>query len=367
MVVFVVVSSFLLGLYLFIVLLATYGWFLREPIICLSNNRMSNLKGVSIVIPFRNEAHNLPKLISQLLATQTHSIFVEFIFVNDHSTDQWSDTVLLSGISPNVIFINSEKSGKKQAIFEGVSRAKYDIILTTDADCVPDKGWIVAMYNKFVDQKCQLLFGPVTLVGDSTLLGYFQSIDYAAMAAIGGGSAMAGQPFICSGANLMFSKSCYLSVSDLMKMEYASGDDVFLLHAFKKKGYVISFCNSSAALVNSSTEQTFNALVKQRVRWGAKAKGYTDAFSILVSLVVFLLSILMVGSLATLYTSIYIPILLFFIKMVADGLFLFAVLPFFKIRFRWLYFIMIQLFYPFWIVFIAVLGFRSTTLWKGRC
>ncbi len=218
----------------------------------------------------------------------------------------------------------------------------------------------------FVSHATNELFGLVTLEGTTSFLSYFQSIDYAAMAAIGGGSALAGKPFICSGANLMFSKSCYLSVFDDIKLEFASGDDVFLLHAFKQKGYRISFCKSSEALVRTSVEPTFSDLVKQRVRWGAKAKGYTDWFSIFVSLVVFLLCVAMIGSLALLSTHYYVPILLFLIKMVADGLFLSGILPLFQIRFRWFLVVIIQLFYPFWIIFIAAQGFWGTTRWKGR-
>lgn len=366
MVVFLVLSSLLLGFYLFIVLLATYGWFLHDPKHSSLLNEVEDFGGVSVIIPFRNEAHNLPKFLSRITKTHSQSASVEFIFINDHSTDQWFDFVDVNSLPSNVRFVNSEKIGKKQAIYSGVELAKYDIILTTDADCIPAKGWVQTMSEYFIKNRCQLLFGPVTLEGVSSFLSYFQSIDYAAMAAIGGGSALAGNPFICSGANLMFSKSCYLSVFENIRLEIASGDDVFLLHAFKQKGYRISFCKSSEALVSTSVEPTFSDLVKQRVRWGAKAKGYTDWFSIFVSLVVFLLSVDMIGSLVLVNTLYYVPILLFLIKMVVDGLFLRAILPLFKIRFRWFLVVIIQLFYPFWIVYIAVKGFLSASSWKGR-
>jgi biofilm PGA synthesis N-glycosyltransferase PgaC len=366
MVVFLVLSSLLLGFYLFIVLLATYGWFLRAPNHSLLLNEVVDFGGLSVIIPFRNEAHNLPKILSRLTEIHSPLTSVEFIFIDDHSTDRWLDIVDVNSLPSNVRFVNSVKVGKKQAIFKGVEVAQYNTILTTDADCMPNQGWVQTMCDTYMKDKCQLLFGPVTLEGNTSFLSYFQSIDYAAMAAVGGGSALAGKPFICSGANLMFSKSCYLSVFDDIKLEFASGDDVFLLHAFKQKGYRISFCKSSEALVRTSVEPTFSDLVKQRVRWGAKAKGYTDWFSIFVSLVVFLLCVAMIGSLALLSTHYYVPILLFLIKMVADGLFLSGILPLFQIRFRWFLVVIIQLFYPFWIVFIAAQGFWGTTRWKGR-
>jgi glycosyltransferase involved in cell wall biosynthesis len=98
-------------------------------------------EGVSIVVAARNEIHNLKKLLP-LLASQQYPRF-EILIVNDRSTD---GTPLflrkMMNLSPNlrtvtIKYTPDHVTGKKYALTLGIKVAKYDIILLTDADCLP--------------------------------------------------------------------------------------------------------------------------------------------------------------------------------------------------------------------------------------
>ena len=110
---------------------------------------------VSIIIAARNEEQNIGSCL-QALADQSYPADrFEIIVVDDRSIDdtqrivqsycrQFANirliqvTELTQGISP-----------KKNALQKGIESASGQIILTTDADCIPEPGWVTAMVSYF--------------------------------------------------------------------------------------------------------------------------------------------------------------------------------------------------------------------------
>jgi glycosyltransferase involved in cell wall biosynthesis len=96
----------------------------------------------SVIIPFRNEDKNLLKLINSFKQLDMSALNVEFIFVNDHSTDQFQE------ICKHVKFkfvsydLPHGQTGKKAALTYGIEKANGEIIVTTDADCEVPSGWV---------------------------------------------------------------------------------------------------------------------------------------------------------------------------------------------------------------------------------
>jgi hypothetical protein len=90
---------------------------------------------VSVVIPARNEAKNLPFVFSQM----PPGIF-EVILVDGHSTD---DTVTVARtLHPRVRVVKDTRRGKGNALACGFAAARGDIIVTLDADGSADAGEI---------------------------------------------------------------------------------------------------------------------------------------------------------------------------------------------------------------------------------
>jgi glycosyltransferase involved in cell wall biosynthesis len=82
---------------------------------------------VSIVIPARNEALNLPYILPQIPRG-----VAEVILVDGRSTD---DTVLVATeIRPDLVVVHQEGKGKGDALRAGLSRATGDIVVMLDAD-----------------------------------------------------------------------------------------------------------------------------------------------------------------------------------------------------------------------------------------
>jgi len=95
----------------------------------------------SIVVPFRNEAENLPKLLHSISLLDYPKDLVEVILVDDCSKEKFQ---ILNSKFQTSVYENIRKtnSPKKDAINTAISIAKNDWIITTDADCLVQKNWL---------------------------------------------------------------------------------------------------------------------------------------------------------------------------------------------------------------------------------
>src|SRR5690554_5514043 len=121
-------------------------------------------EGVTILVAARNEAANLSKLIP-ILSSQKYLNY-EILVVNDQS-DDGSQLLLekMMGLYPKlrtvtVQYTPSHVSSKKYALTLGIKVAKNDVILLTDADCIPvSEYWIQIMSRPVREEKKTFALG----------------------------------------------------------------------------------------------------------------------------------------------------------------------------------------------------------------
>lgn len=100
---------------------------------------------LSVVVPTRNRAHLLPRLL-EALDSQTHPNF-EVIVVDDSSEDE-TQQILAGWEGPHKIALRTDHpSGSYLARNLGWQRARGEIVAFTDDDCLPDPGWLQAMVH----------------------------------------------------------------------------------------------------------------------------------------------------------------------------------------------------------------------------
>ncbi|MEG2071100.1 MAG: glycosyltransferase, partial [Bacteroidales bacterium] len=96
---------------------------------------------VSIVITAKDEAHHLLKSLPVLLNQQYNNY--EVVIVNDNSADETKQIILEYKTKyPHLKLVDLNSSvttikGKKFPLSLGIKSASHEIILLTDADCVP--------------------------------------------------------------------------------------------------------------------------------------------------------------------------------------------------------------------------------------
>ncbi len=325
-------------------------------------------KSISVIIPFRNESDNLPNLLESL-KNQSDKENMEYVFVDDHSTDNGKELIKTSGLNYKLIELSDKEKGKKTAINKGVQHSPSDIIVTTDADCIHPKNWLKSIKNYFEDHNPDLLIMPVSYsnqpVSLTSFLGYFEFIS---LQIVGGSKALKHKPILSNGANLAFKKSIY-SIHKTLP-EIASGDDIFLLHHLKKEKADIRYLKSKEVLVKSKFPSSISSILNQRIRWAKKSTAVNDFnFSYLGSLILLInlsLLALLVFSIANI-TCFLLFLVLFISKLIADYRLLVASKDLFSTTIPFGFFTLCQLIYPIYFIFIALnLIFRRSQYWKDR-
>lgn len=331
--------------------------------------------GVSVLIPFRNEAQNLTMITDSLSAQSYPTSLLEFIFINDHSSDGGEKLIeQLANKDQRFRLINlTDLKGKKPAIEQGVEKAKHELILTSDADCSMGENWLKTMQALYENKQAHLVIGPVQLKTSKNFIGKLMKTEFSALVSSTSGACGINHPFMCNGANLLFCKTLFQKLKPFQHLsEVASGDDVFLLHALKKKygrSAKIHFANYSAALVSAKSINGFSHFIQQRIRWAQKSKHYKDLSTMLIGGVIFLANLMMIVILiAWMLGKINFSLLItyFILKWSIDFGLMISSRRWLKTPMPFFYSFFLSLVYPFYIIGIALLSLLLKVRWKGR-
>ena len=361
-----IIVLFILFLYLLLILKYWVGW---------TKNKATGvshfLPKVSVIIAMRNEQEKVLHLLSEL-SKQVYPIDkLEFILVNDHSTDSTLE-VLENAAIDNLRVVNMPDgmSGKKSAIAFAMKEASGEIILASDADCSFSPLWVHTMVAYFANKNIKLVSGPVSYHKQKGIFLGLQTLEFISLIGSGAGAIGVGNAIFCNGANMAYRKADFLELNNFENDDVVSGDDVFLLHSVKEKyKQAIAFAKDENAIVLTDVVQTAKGFINQRKRWTAKTSVYKDFSSIYTSFLVLFanlsLLVLFVGSL---YSVAYFQLFLLFyaLKFTVDFLLLFPVLSFFKRRDLVKLIFPFELFYAIYIVLIVILSFTKSFEWKGR-
>ncbi len=319
---------------------------------------------VSVVVAFKNEWHTLPLLLTHLHNQTFSQHYFEIIIVNDHSND--GDYQCF--VQDNVKLINSSEYGKKAALNQGIKEAQGEFIITTDADCLLSPTWIETLTNTYQSSLASMIIGPVNLIPvKRSFFHGFQLMDFMALQLSGGGAAIGNRPLFCNGANLGFTKESWLKATEVQDgKDFASGDDVFLLHAFKKLGLNILYLKDEKAVVKTHPASSWGQFLRQRIRWGGKSRAYNDVETLLLAFLVFSTNLLLVlAPLSLAWDSSFWMVLIFgfLLKFIVDVALLKSGESFFSYKLSWLSFFLYSILYSFYIVYTALAGFICKEKW----
>ncbi len=344
---------------------------------------VSPLNKFSIIIPFRNEAENLPDLLYSLSSLDYPRSCFEILLVNDESEDNSLQACFhFKQSHPELTFsiINNKRntaSPKKDAITTAIASSRFEYILTTDADCIVPMEWLNVYNQSILKTKASLIAGPVSFLNGRSIkekfLNYlvaFQDLDFMSLQAAGIGAFGLKKPFMCNAANMCYKKEAFLKVDGYQEnFDISGGDDVFLLQKFTELNYPVSFLKSEAAIVRTKPQASLKTLFSQRIRWAAKAPAYKSTFSKLVGLLVLLMNLVIIVTIVlVLFEMTHYQILLFsfVIKFTADLSLLYVSAKFFRKRLVLSHYLWSSLLYPFFSTTVAIVSLFSGFEWKGR-
>ena len=258
----------------------------------------------SIIVPFRNEEKNLPKLLKSISKLNYPKELFEIIMVDDFSKDN-SERVYIkwrmeNGLIETTLLENLRLSNspKKDAISRAVPIIKHEWIITTDADCIVNKNWLLTLDNYIQKNNTEMIVGAVVYQTKNNWFHHFQQLDLLSLQGTTIGSFGNRKPFMCNGANFAYTKKLFHEIGGFGGINYtASGDDVMLLQkALKTNFEKVHYLKNTEIIVKTRPENDLFKLFMQRVRWASKTTSYKNSYPKLLAVVVLLMNLSLVFS-----------------------------------------------------------------------
>ena len=326
--IFILLCFLVLIAYAVAILHAVEGWQKRDWFVS-QNGKCLDLSDITIIIPIRTDK----KIVIPDLP-------VAIVIVDDHNNRSLE---VVGGANVRVIK-NTYPQGKKHALRCGIEFAKTKYVITTDCDTVLTTEWLQTIRAYILDHQPDMLIMPLKMREPHSLFDALQETEYVALQTLTGGYAIAGSPIMCSGANLLVLRERWLDCWDDIMPNVASGDDMFMLHSFKRQGLKIDFLKSPLAALEIEPARTIKDLFRQRTRWAGKAGYYHDGETILVGALVIL---------ANLAVLTFPPFVL--IKWIIDLTLLWASDRFFGFKHALLKSLALSVVYPFYILITLIM------------
>ncbi|GAA4456640.1 glycosyltransferase [Nibrella saemangeumensis] len=335
----------------------------------------AELPFITVIIPVRNEALNLPLLLHDL-NQQTYSRF-EVIVADDASTDETlALTQAFTGqasFSLRALPLSNIRtaSPKKRAITQSIRQAQGDLIVTTDGDCRVGPRWLETIAAFYATTHARLISGPVTFTPERSVADFLQTVEGASLIGSGACTMALGVPTMCNGANLCYEKQVFEEVGGFDGVDHvASGDDELLMHKIAHRyPQGIRFLKSQDAIVQTGAHTSWRAFYNQRKRWASKWQAYQSYLPTVLAVFVFLsntsLVVSVLGWLANWISAKgFLTVVL--LKVVPEFLFLRQVLVFLQKKPAVSRIPLTQLVYPFYVLFFGLAAQRKGFDWKDR-
>lgn len=330
----------------------------------------------TIVVPFRNEAKNLPTLLESISNLNYPHKLIEIILVDDFSQDnsericiQWRmkheylDTTLLENL-------HLSNSPKKDAIGRAMPIAKHNWVVTTDADCIVNKNWLLTLDNYIQTNDPEMIVGAVMYKAKNNWFHHFQQLDLISLQGVTIGSFGIGKPFMCNGANFAYTKKFFTEIGGFGGInETVSGDDVLLLQkAVNANPDKVHYLKNTNSIVKTKPENDLFKLFMQRVRWAGKSTNYKSDYAKFLAVIVLLMNLSLTFTFCLLPFALFnwrVLLIVFLTKYTVDYIMLYKSNAYLR---KGKFFVPVasSFIYPFFSSFVGVYSLFGSFRWKGR-
>ncbi len=332
---------------------------------------------VTVLVAVRNEEKTIEKLLQSLASQSFPRHKYEVIVVDDYSEDHTRLIIetFIAGNNLPVKLVTSDGdaagASKKNALKRGLAHSSGDIIITTDGDCRFGRKWLRAMVDGFADESIHFISGPVLIEPGKTYLSKIQHIEFLSLVGSGASLIGLGYPLMCNGANLAFRRRAFYDVQGYDGIDVsASGDDVFLMQKiFSAFPGAVRFVKADYATVFTDPVESLSQFVHQRKRWASKWNSNLLSMGWLIPVFLFIhyLSLFALVLATFFYSDFWTHILfIILIKFAADWFYLQKIERAFKGTLTGWMFLLSEMIYPIYAIFIGFSVHFGRWKWKGR-
>ncbi|MBC2175007.1 glycosyltransferase [Listeria booriae] len=232
---------------------------------------------ITIMVPAHNEEVVIEDTIEYLMNRLNYTHY-EVLVTDDGSTDSTPEILArLMEKYKNLRVIRIEKNkGKAHAFNVGVNFAKGELILSNDADTVPEPDALWKYVNYFIQKESRniaAITSNMDVQNRSTLVGKSQTVEFSSIVGIikRTQASVFGVIYAYSGANTMYRKDALIDVG-MFRQDRAT-EDISIAWDHQFSGWLSIF--AADIIFFMEVPETLNMLYKQRKRW---AKGGTEVW-----------------------------------------------------------------------------------------
>jgi glycosyltransferase involved in cell wall biosynthesis len=267
-----------------------YIWFFsRIAFYKLKTKGKTQQHPVSVIVCARDEDENLARNLPGVLVQNYPSTY-EVVVVNDNSVDD--SKYILQELkktfkSLNVVELTQEAkliAGKKYPLSVGIRESKHEVLLLTDADCVPaSEHWVEKMQDAY-NEETEIVLGYGAYHRKSGLLNKLIRFETFHTALQYLSYALAGLPYMGVGRNLSYKKSLFFKNKGFSSINNipSGDDDLFVNKAATKKNTAVVI--DPEAVTRSIPKTTWSSWLNQKSRHYTTAKFYKPRHKFLLGL-----------------------------------------------------------------------------------
>jgi glycosyltransferase involved in cell wall biosynthesis len=258
-----------------------YHWFLFRHLSFFrqKTKQKSQQHPVSVIVCARDEAANLAKNLPGVLVQQYNSTR-EVIVVNHNSQDETKyllDEFKKTFKDLHIVNLTQEAigiPGKKYPLSIGIKESKHEIVLLTDADCVPaSEFWLTKMQDGY-DDGTEVVLGygkyfrkPGVLNKLIRFETFHSALQYLSFA-------ISGMPYMGAGRNLSYKKTLFFQNKGFSSINHLAGgdDDLFINKVATKRNTRVVLDKDAFTL--SEPKKSFGDWFRQKMRHYSTSKFY---------------------------------------------------------------------------------------------
>jgi len=368
--------SFLIYITLFIYLL--YILWIAEPLFL--KRKISAKKdnpNISVIISARNESDNVNSLIKSLKKQTYPNNKFEVIIANDRSTDDTLNKLKeLKQDFKNLKIINIEEtkinwSPKKWALNQCINKAQGDIIIQTDADCLHKKTWIESIEKYFYNENVGFVAGPSYIGFKNNFVNQLLKLESIAQESFSYANSKRQLFLSCTARNIAYRKKVFNEVGGYDDISHInSGDDDLMLHKIATQTkWEIKYISDSNAIVKSDIPKTIKSLYLQRLRYASKGLLYynlstPNEVKIILPFLYFVNLMCGISIIQFISTQMIFWLIPLIIKSIAEIILISKYMSKIQINFKLLYFLVLMVVHPFYIIIFGGLAPFLKVQWK---
>lgn len=228
---------------------------------------------VSIIVAARDEEHNIGTCIEALSRIEYPQDRMEIIIMNDQSEDRTADIIHeWEAKMPHLVYMETEGKiyglrGKANAVTQAIERSKGEIILTSDADCQVQPGWVrdtIRQYSDDVGCVCGY-----TLIKPEGAFSIMQFLDWTYLMTVGAAGVGWNNPLSAVGNNMSFRRTAYEDVGGYREVGFSVTEDFVLFKAIGLKSqWKVRYPADPKTVVWSEPLRSIKEIYSQKKRWG---------------------------------------------------------------------------------------------------